>query len=155
MRKGFTLLELLIVIIIVGVMATLGLSQYSQVVERSRGAEARQIIGQLRSVCAAIYMEDENTTKCTVNNGAALGLGGASGTQIPNAVSGCMASHYFRYVPANINASARGPQGINITATRCAAAGKAPNVAGAAVRTISAWSDYQTGQSDWWSPNGY
>jgi len=154
MRRGFTLLELLIVIIIVGVMATLGLSQYAQVVERSRGAEARQIMGQLRSVCAAIYMEQENTARCTANGGAALGLSGgqAAGVTIPS--TACNTSHFFRYTVVGANNTARGNEGINITALRCAANGKVPNAAGNA-RNISLWSDYLTGQSDWFSPNGY
>jgi len=154
MRRGFTLLELLIVIIIVGVMATLGLSQYAQVVERSRGAEARQILGQIRSVCAAIYMEQENTTRCVQNNGAALGLGGATGTQIPNLA--CAPSHFFNYTVTQINASAAGPRGVNLTAFRCivGAGGKTPGAPGAQ-RQITLWADYLTGQSDWISPNGY
>ncbi|MBU0504178.1 MAG: prepilin-type N-terminal cleavage/methylation domain-containing protein, partial [Candidatus Omnitrophica bacterium] len=49
MKRGFTLLELMIVIIIVGVLATLGITQYQTAIERARGAEARQVISQLRS----------------------------------------------------------------------------------------------------------
>ena len=56
MKRGFTLLELMVVIIILGVLATLGVMQYQAAIEKSRGAEARQVIGQLRSQCAAYYM---------------------------------------------------------------------------------------------------
>ena len=146
-NKGFTLLELLIVIIIVGVMATLGLSQYSQVVERSRGAEARQILGQMRSICAAIYMEEETNARCLAAGGSALGLGAASDGRIPNAA--CNQSHYFRYTIAASN----GTQGMDYTATRCNAGGKIPQATG--VRTLTLWANYQTGRSDWVSPNGY
>ncbi|MBU0549165.1 MAG: type II secretion system GspH family protein, partial [Candidatus Omnitrophica bacterium] len=73
--KGFTLLELMIVIIILGVLATLGVMQYQAAIEKSRGAEARQVIGQLRSHCAALYMANGNTTGCTVGN---LGISSAA-----------------------------------------------------------------------------
>jgi prepilin-type N-terminal cleavage/methylation domain-containing protein len=148
MRRGFTLLELLIVIIIVGVMATLGLSQYSQVVERSRGAEARQILGQLRSVCAAIYMEENSNVRCLQTNGAALGLGAASDGRIPNA--NCALSHYFRYTVVGDN----GTNGILLTATRCQGGGKLPDVPLPA-RTLSLAANFNTGRGDWASPNGY
>jgi len=48
MKKGFTLLELLIVIIIVGVLATLALPNFLRGVERARWAEAKNILGALR-----------------------------------------------------------------------------------------------------------
>lgn len=47
--KGFTLLELLVVVIIVGVLATLGFNRYIEAVERARMAEARDWAGQIRA----------------------------------------------------------------------------------------------------------
>jgi len=44
-RIGFTLVELIIVIIIVGVLAAVGISQYSLTVEKSRLAEAKIHLG--------------------------------------------------------------------------------------------------------------
>jgi len=49
MKKGFTLLELLIVVIIVGVLATLALPNFLRGVERARWAEAKNILGALRA----------------------------------------------------------------------------------------------------------
>jgi prepilin-type N-terminal cleavage/methylation domain-containing protein len=143
MKKGFTLLELLIVIIIVGVMATLGLTQYTAVVERSRGAEARQILGQLRSVCAALYMESNNVSLCTIGN---LGLGDGGNGTIPGL--NCAQSHFFNYsaVPAI-------PDGMNLTARRCSAGGKNPQHAPQG--NVSLIVDYHNGTAVWWSPNGY
>ena len=68
MRRGFTLIELLVVIIIIGVLATLGVMQYQSAIEKSRGAEARQVISTLRSSCAAIRMQDNSTATCTAEN---------------------------------------------------------------------------------------
>ena len=149
MRRGFTLLELLIVIIIVGIMATLGLSQYSQVVERSRGAEARQILGQMRSVCAAIYIEGENVTKCTEHDGAALGLGSSTDGKLPStADNGCNTSHYFSYAVVG-----NGTTGITMTATRCTDLGKHPNKPSGG--SLALWANFETGDVGWNSPNGY
>jgi prepilin-type N-terminal cleavage/methylation domain-containing protein len=142
MKKGFTLLELLIVIIIVGVMATLGLTQYTAVVERSRGAEARQILGQLRSVCAALYMDGNNVSMCSAGN---LGLGTGSGL-IPSAT--CNQSHFFRYTAATTP-----PDQVAFVAVRCSANGKNPQKAGDLNLTLDV--DYGTGVANWTSPNGY
>lgn len=155
-KKGFTLLELLIVIIIIGVLATLGLMQYQTVVEKSRGAEARQVLSTLRSSCAAIWIRDGSTVNCL--GGAAGGLGlSTSGTivvgEIPGA-GGCWNSNYFSYtIPA---AGAGAGNTITFTADRCTATGKAPNTVGA--KSLSLAIDYApaagvTGDS--WSSAGF
>ena len=121
MKKGFTLLELLIVIIIVGVLATLGLTQYNTVVERSRGSEAKQILGQLRSACAGYWMESNNASACAAaasGNNANLSL--SSGQDgVPTA---CRASHYFSYTVV-----AESEDRAWINGTRCTSNGKTPN----------------------------
>ena len=49
MRKGFTLLELLIVIIIIGILAVFALQQFFQTADTAKQAKARQVLGEIRS----------------------------------------------------------------------------------------------------------
>lgn len=49
LRKGFTLLEVLIVVIIIGILATIALPQYVSTIEKARSAEATSNIGALRN----------------------------------------------------------------------------------------------------------
>ncbi len=67
MKKGFTLLELIIVIIVVGVLATLATGQYIRVIEKGRSAEGVYILGALRSAQQRYYAEYEAYT-ATVGN---------------------------------------------------------------------------------------
>ena len=120
MKQGFTLLELIVVIIIIGVLATLGLGQYMRMVEKSRGAEARSIIGAIRSDAAGIYMANNNSCNTAPqlcdNDNLGIGATGYPGPVIAN----CRATHYFAY--STIAAAT----GVTIRADRCGAAGKPP-----------------------------
>ena len=62
MRKGFTLLELIIVVIIIGILAMIAVPQFFKVAERGRAAEAINILGALRSAQLRYYSEHAHTT---------------------------------------------------------------------------------------------
>ena len=138
MKQGFTLLELIVVIIIIGVLATLGLGQYMRMVEKSRGAEARAIIGAIRANAAAIYMQNSNS--CA--NCSAANLGIAAGADYPPA---CAATHYFSYA----SAITAGNNGITVTATRCLTGGASKNPGSSYAGTIVLTNDFTTGQDTW------
>jgi prepilin-type N-terminal cleavage/methylation domain-containing protein len=115
MKKGFTIVELIIVVVIVGILASLGLTQYNKVVEKGRAAEARMLLGTLRSAeTASMY---ENGTYAVVAN---LGVGAPDAT--------CASTHYFSYACAT---------GTGIcTATRCTTGGRPQNGSAAWTKTL-------------------
>lgn len=60
MKKSFTLIELLIVIIIIGVLATLAIPQYAKMVEKSKNPEALANLNLIQDVEWAYRTETGN-----------------------------------------------------------------------------------------------
>jgi prepilin-type N-terminal cleavage/methylation domain-containing protein len=56
-RKGFTLVELLIVVAIIGVLATVGIPTFKRMMEKSKKSEAKVNLGNLFTTEAAFYSE--------------------------------------------------------------------------------------------------
>jgi len=120
MKKGFTLLELLIVIIIIGVLAVIALTQYKNLTERARSSEAKSIISGIRTAEKVVKEDTGNFT-------ADMGILGEVITTPPTA---CNVTNWFRYA---ITAGAGScPAGgavpcFQVTATRCTSLGKSPD----------------------------
>ena len=133
MRKGFTLLELIIVIIIVGILSTLGFVQYSAVIEKSRGAEARATISTLRSHVASKLYDGTTGTISAANLGIVTGM-------IPPA---CALTNYFSY---SVDAACA-TTACTFTATRCTTGGKVPNGPSAGTLVLT----FTSGGTDTWS----
>jgi prepilin-type N-terminal cleavage/methylation domain-containing protein len=125
MRKGFTLVELIIVVIIVGILASLGLTQYNKVVEKSRAAEARMMLGTLRG--AEVAEMNENGSYVAV---ASLGV---------DAPASCTDTHFFSYACATSG---------TCTATRCTTGGKPQ-------QGTTAWTKALTIDGSWSGTAGY
>jgi len=116
MRRGFTLLELIVVVIIVGILATLGFVQYTAMLEKGRKAEARSILGTLRQLEVVRYQE----------TGAYSDLSNLS-TGVPDGT--CAGTHYFSYACTSGNGTC--------TATRCTSGGKTPDAGAGFNYTVS------------------
>lgn len=141
MKKGFTLLELVVVIIIIGILATLGIQQYARMVERARGAEARTILGQIRGSAAAVNLETGTLVGSTPIQ---MGIGPAL-DRIPSV---CRTTHYFSYAYA--------PTGVDTfiaTATRCAIGGKNPDAP--VVTNLTLTTNFATGVDTWGGTGGF
>ena len=59
MKKGFTLVEVLVVVLIIGILTAVGLPYYQDSVEKSRAAEAVNIAGSLTKAAYTFYGETE------------------------------------------------------------------------------------------------
>ncbi len=107
---GFTLLELLVVVIIVGILATVALPQFGKMIRRSRVAEAENIIGAVLTAELLYYGEHaeyaaafanlmvSTPTSANYNFGAptvagtacgvaATGVGGAAGLTVTGTIT--------------------------------------------------------------------
>ena len=69
-KRGFTLLELIVVIIIIGVLAVLGTTQYVSLIEKGRSAEAKSNLGTLRRLLMGYYQENGKAFNDTYINTA-------------------------------------------------------------------------------------
>ena len=105
-RRGMTLAEMMIVVIIIGILARLVIPRYLMAVEKGRSAEARYALGVIRDAETSYYVDQE-----AYGTMAQLNL---------NYPSSCTASYYFTY-SLSINGAS-----YVATATRCTSGGKPP-----------------------------
>lgn len=59
-RTGFTIIELLIVVIIIGVLATIAVPQFTKAIEKAKMSKAQNMIGIITKAQAMIYAETDN-----------------------------------------------------------------------------------------------
>lgn len=131
MKRGFTLLELIVVIVILGIMATLATTQYTRMVEKSRGAEARIALGAIRTMETALKLQNGSCS----SNDTEVGVG----SDIPSV---CTATHYFSY-----DVTGAASNTFTARATRCTSAGKSPNYSSAG--TITLTTNFDNGYDNW------
>jgi prepilin-type N-terminal cleavage/methylation domain-containing protein len=60
--SGFTLVEVLIVVIIIGILASIGMPQFAASIEKAKGGEARAYLGHIQTGEKIYYAERETYT---------------------------------------------------------------------------------------------
>jgi len=59
MRRAFTLVELIVVVIIIGILLSIGIPQYRKALERSRGAEGYASLGHIQEAEKIYFASNE------------------------------------------------------------------------------------------------
>jgi type IV pilus assembly protein PilE len=102
---GFTLIELMIVVAIIGILAMIALPAYNDYITRSKIQEATSQLSDLRVKLESAYMDNRMYGTAKVCSITATLLPSPPGTK------------YFKYTCASDNANATGDQTYTITAT--------------------------------------
>jgi type IV pilus assembly protein PilE len=103
---GFSLLELMIVVAVIGIIAAIALPSYNEYITRSKIQEATANLSDLRTKMEAYYMDNRRYSSTAG--------GGTCGTPGGNTPA---ATKYFTYTCASSAANAAGDQAYIFTAT--------------------------------------
>ena len=97
-QKGFTLLELMIVVAVIAILATIAIPYYFDYVQRSRIIEATSALGDMRSQMEKFYMDNRtylNGGACAINAYMTAYNGVASNKFNLKAAAPCTATTYL------------------------------------------------------------
>lgn len=64
MKQGFTLIELMVVVLIIGILSSVALPQYQKSVEKARAAEALSTLGSLYRQYESCRLEHRDKRQC-------------------------------------------------------------------------------------------
>ncbi len=144
-EKGFTLIELITVVVIIAILAALALPQYARVMEKARSAEAKESIGHMRKAALTYYQAYGNTTVAAYPAVITNQTGIPTNTAASSACSDV--NYFFDYGITTVTAA-----GVaTINATRCLSGGKGPNAPAATTYFVSLVTDMSGQTPDIWN----
>ncbi|MBN1621784.1 MAG: type II secretion system protein [Endomicrobiales bacterium] len=78
MKKGFTLIELMIVVAIIGILSAIAIPKFADMIRRSSEGATKGNLGAIRSAISIYYGENEGWFPCPTASGES-GTGGTLG----------------------------------------------------------------------------
>ncbi len=114
-QQGFTLIELMIVIAIIGILASIAIPAYSTYVKKAKYTEVIQSTAAVKTAVELCYMKNGSITPCDDNT---TGNGSSSSGAVTEARAGAMGGQYVStmdvvYVnPAHITIAVTGTDSV-------------------------------------------
>lgn len=103
MKKGFTLMELLVVVLIVGILSAVALPQYEKAVEKSRSAEALSLLKSIHQAQKIYFMQ--TGTHTSKLDDLDITFSGAADHDMGSGITGKKTKYFVYYTNFDSNGS--------------------------------------------------